>query len=72
MFKREEKINWVGLSGVFCHKASQNALPQLVVMGLRQELFYDLELSLLLQIIAIIKLIRIVLEVSSWMISALI
>lgn len=44
---REKKIDWVGLSGMFCHKSSQNALPQLV-MGLRQELFCDLELSLLL------------------------
>lgn len=36
----------VGLNGVFCHKSSQNALPQLVILGLRQELFCDLELLL--------------------------
>lgn len=43
---REKKIDWVGLNGVFCHKSSQNALPRLVILGLRQELFCDLELLL--------------------------
>lgn len=37
-----------GLHGAFSAKPSQSALPQLVILGLRQELFGDLELSRLL------------------------
>lgn len=48
LFMREEKVSWEGSNGAFSYKSSQNALFQLVILGLRQELFCDLESSLLL------------------------
>lgn len=48
LFMREKKVSWEGLNGAFSHKSSQSALLQLVILGLRQELFCDLESSLLL------------------------
>jgi len=48
LFVREKKLSWEGSNGASSQKSSQNASLQRVILGLRQELFCDLESSLLL------------------------